>query len=146
MLLPELFASSATIHSSGYHFRGVGIMAQGTSFKQQCPSCEALVPVRDIAMVGKKIECPKCKDKFIVKSPSKKKDADEETPEPKANGKTAPAAPGRKPTSPTGETKKEKDQDPKKAAAKGKKIQEEDAKDEEGNGKKQKKAATSRFS
>ena len=53
-------------------------MAIGTSFKQQCPSCEALVPVKDASMVGKKIECPKCKDKFVVKSPSKKKSADDE--------------------------------------------------------------------
>ncbi|HWY86555.1 MAG TPA: DUF1559 domain-containing protein, partial [Gemmataceae bacterium] len=122
-------------------------MAIGTSFKQQCPSCEALVPVKDIALVGKKIECPKCKDKFIVKSPAKKKDAEEETPEPKVNGKTAPAAPGRKPAAPAGETKKGKDEDPKKAPAKGKQIQgEDDDKEGEPDAKKKKKAATSRFS
>ncbi|MCI0743697.1 MAG: hypothetical protein L0Y72_32095 [Gemmataceae bacterium] len=44
-------------------------MAIGTSFKQQCPSCEALVPVRDGSLIGKKIECPKCKYRFVVESP-----------------------------------------------------------------------------
>jgi len=69
-------------------------MAIGTSFKQQCPSCEAMVPVKDASLVGKKIECPKCKDKFIVKSPAKTeaKEVEEKPAAPtKANGKAAPA-------------------------------------------------------
>ena len=122
-------------------------MAIGTSFKQQCPSCEALVPVRDAAMVGKKIECPKCKDKFIVKSPATKNDTEEgETPKPKANGKTATAKapPGRKPVAPATDAKEGGDKDSKKEAAKGKKAP--DDSDDAGDGKKKKKAATSRFS
>ena len=69
-------------------------MATGTGFKQECPSCEALVPVKDISMVGKKIECPKCKDKFIVKSPEAKANAgsaaDEAAPKAKAIAKAPP--------------------------------------------------------
>ncbi len=41
-------------------------MAVSASFKQQCPSCEALVPIKDIGMVGKKIDCPKCKYRFVI--------------------------------------------------------------------------------
>src|SRR5271165_154130 len=71
-------------------------MAVGTGFKQQCPSCEAMVPVKDAALVGKKIECPKCKDKFIVQSPAKKQPDDEdEAGSAKAVGKTTPT--GKKP-------------------------------------------------
>lgn len=68
-------------------------MATGTSFKQECPSCKALVPVKDASMVGKKIECPKCKDKFIVKAPETKANGDAGIPA-KTNAK-APA--GKKP-------------------------------------------------
>jgi hypothetical protein len=45
-------------------------MAVTTGFKQQCPSCEALVPVKDAGMIGKKIDCPKCKYKFVVEQPA----------------------------------------------------------------------------
>ena len=41
----------------------------GSSFKQQCPSCEAWVPIRDTSLIGKKIECPKCKYRFVVTEP-----------------------------------------------------------------------------
>src|SRR4051794_29533514 len=41
-----------------------------TPFKQSCPSCEALVPIRDAALIGKKIECPKCKYRFVVEAPA----------------------------------------------------------------------------
>ena len=30
-------------------------MATTASFKQQCPSCEAWVPIRDSALIGRKI-------------------------------------------------------------------------------------------
>lgn len=40
------------------------------SFKQQCPSCEAMVPIKDANLVGKKIDCPKCKYRFVVEDPS----------------------------------------------------------------------------
>ncbi len=34
-----------------------------------CPSCEADVPIRSSALVGKKTECPKCKYRFTVPEP-----------------------------------------------------------------------------
>ena len=45
-------------------------MPANTSFKVMCPSCEAQVPVRDSALIGKKIECPKCKYRFVVEEPA----------------------------------------------------------------------------
>ena len=44
-------------------------MATTTSFKQQCPSCEAMVPIRDPGLIGRKIDCPKCKYRFVVEDP-----------------------------------------------------------------------------
>ena len=44
-------------------------MASQTSFKQQCPSCEAMVPIKDSSLVGSKIDCPKCKYRFVVEDP-----------------------------------------------------------------------------
>jgi hypothetical protein len=70
-------------------------MAIGTSFKQKCPSCEAMVSVKDASLVGKKVECPKCKDKFIIQPPPKKKaeDDEDEIEASKLKAKTAPAKP-----------------------------------------------------
>ena len=45
-------------------------MASAAGFKQQCPSCEALVPIRDPDLVGRKIDCPKCKYRFVVEDPA----------------------------------------------------------------------------
>jgi uncharacterized protein (TIGR03067 family) len=45
-------------------------MATSTSFKQQCPSCEAMVPIRDPGLIGRKIDCPKCKYRFVVEEPA----------------------------------------------------------------------------
>jgi hypothetical protein len=53
-------------------------MSTSTTFKQECPSCEALVPIRDPKLIGKKIECPKCKFKFVVKAPPDMEPEDEE--------------------------------------------------------------------
>jgi hypothetical protein len=64
-------------------------MATSTSFKQQCPSCEALVPIKDTSLVGRKIDCPKCKYRFVVAEPDKPADADGE-------GNGAPKKPGAK--------------------------------------------------
>lgn len=47
-------------------------MAVGTSYKQACPSCEAMVLIRDISLVGKKVECPKCKYRFQAEKPKGK--------------------------------------------------------------------------
>src|SRR5205809_1008718 len=61
-------------------------MATTTSFKQQCPSCEAMVPIRDPGLIGRKIDCPKCKYRFVVEKPAGDPDADADGG--KANGKT----------------------------------------------------------
>lgn len=39
------------------------------SFRQTCPSCEDPVLIKDLNLVGKKVDCPKCKYKFIVEPP-----------------------------------------------------------------------------
>ncbi|MEI7684905.1 MAG: DUF1559 domain-containing protein [Planctomycetota bacterium] len=51
----------------------------GMAFKQQCPSCEHQVPIRDASLVGKKIECPSCKYRFVVQKPARVA-ADDDTP------------------------------------------------------------------
>lgn len=48
-------------------------MASPATFKQQCPSCEAMITVKE-TMIGKKIECTKCKDKFIAERPEEDED------------------------------------------------------------------------
>ena len=48
-------------------------MAAATTFKQQCPSCEAMVSIKK-NLIGKKVECHKCKDKFIAKRPTDEDD------------------------------------------------------------------------
>jgi len=45
-------------------------MASTTSFRQQCPSCEAMVPIKDASLVGTKVDCPKCKYRFVVEDPA----------------------------------------------------------------------------
>jgi hypothetical protein len=47
------------------------------SFKQQCPSCETMVPIKDKSLVGRKIDCPKCKYRFVVESPEDEPEAEE---------------------------------------------------------------------
>jgi hypothetical protein len=42
----------------------------GPAFKQECPSCEAQVPIKDVSLVGKKVLCPKCKYAFVVAKPA----------------------------------------------------------------------------
>jgi hypothetical protein len=72
-------------------------MAATTSFKQQCPSCEAMVPIRDPGLIGRKIDCPKCKYRFVVEKP-KGRDDDEDEDAPRKgkrpNGTVAPGRPG----------------------------------------------------
>src|SRR5579862_656817 len=46
-------------------------MAISGSFKQPCPSCEASVPIKDASLIGKKVDCPKCKYRFVVEAPKK---------------------------------------------------------------------------
>lgn len=52
-------------------------MAVAGSFKQQCPSCEAMVLIKDRKLIGKKIDCTSCKYRFVVEAP---KGEAEETP------------------------------------------------------------------
>ncbi|MFO0880166.1 MAG: DUF1559 domain-containing protein [Gemmataceae bacterium] len=66
-------------------------MAAGTSFKQQCPSCEAMVPIRDPGLIGRKIDCPKCKYRFVVEEPARDEDEDEAPAKKKPDGKGAKA-------------------------------------------------------
>ncbi|MFN4261166.1 MAG: DUF1559 domain-containing protein [Gemmataceae bacterium] len=61
-------------------------MAASAAFKQACPSCEALVPIKDTKLVGKKIDCPNCKYRFVVKAPAEEGD----------NGQEESAAPAKK--------------------------------------------------
>src|SRR5437870_4547659 len=72
-------------------------MAIAVAFKQQCPSCEALVPVKDTGMVGKKIDCPKCKYRFVVEAPAEKEpgEAAEDTKKTPASKGTAVAPAGK---------------------------------------------------
>lgn len=67
-------------------------MATKAGFKQQCPHCEARVPIRDEKLIGEEIKCPKCKQPFVVEDLG---DADSDS---------APAA------APAGKVKKKKDQ------------------------------------
>ena len=65
-------------------------MVTATSFKQQCPSCEAMVPIKDKNLIGRKIDCPKCKYRFVVELPADVEAADEDekvVPAAKKNGK-----------------------------------------------------------
>src|SRR5262245_41010594 len=47
------------------------VMAVGSTFKQKCPSCEAMVSVQ-ASLIGKKVECSKCKYRFVVEDPVEK--------------------------------------------------------------------------
>ncbi len=71
-------------------------MAAASSFKQQCPSCEAMVPIRDPGLVGRKIDCPKCKYRFVVEAP------EEDETEAAEAAETKPAAKGKGPNGKAG--------------------------------------------
>jgi len=67
------------------------------SFKQMCPSCEAMVPVRDPQLIGKKIDCPKCKYRFVVEDPAEAEGPEEdEAPAKKKKGDKVASRPGAK--------------------------------------------------
>jgi len=42
----------------------------GGPFRQQCPSCEALILIKDPKQIGKKADCPKCKYRFVIERPA----------------------------------------------------------------------------
>ncbi len=72
-------------------------MAANISFKQQCPSCEAMVTIRDDNLIGKKIDCPKCKYRFVVEEPAEEEDEFEEEEAPaKKKGKAAKGKAGKR--------------------------------------------------
>ncbi len=71
------------------------LMATSTSFKQECPICEALVPIRDPKLIGKKIKCPKCEGTFVVKEPPEVEDEKEEAVTTKPGKKTKPGSNGK---------------------------------------------------
>ncbi len=54
-----------------------------SKYKERCPSCGAMIPITNPELVGKKINCPKCKSRFVVEGPSESEDdeEDEEAPE-----------------------------------------------------------------
>ncbi len=68
-------------------------MAVMSTFKQQCPSCEAMISVKE-SMIGKKVECTKCKDKFVAERP----DDEDDAPQVKASAKKDTKLNGKKNT------------------------------------------------
>ena len=42
----------------------------GGPFRQQCPSCEAMILIKDPKQIGKKADCPKCKYRFVIERPA----------------------------------------------------------------------------
>ncbi len=105
-------------------------MATATSFKQECPICEALVPIRDPKLIGKKIKCPKCEGPFVVKAPADEEDEAEEGVTEKPAKKAKAAGNG-----------KVTDKKPVKAAAKKGKASKDDDDDTDVKKKKQKKGS-----
>jgi len=73
-------------------------------FKQQCPSCEAMVLIKDRKQIGKKIDCPKCKYRFVVDEPKPagEEDIQVEVIEDEAPAAKAPAAKAKAEAAPAG--------------------------------------------
>jgi hypothetical protein len=46
-----------------------------TRFKVQCPSCAALGTIRDEGLLGRKIGCPRCKQRFFAEQPLEPKES-----------------------------------------------------------------------
>jgi hypothetical protein len=86
-------------------------MATQSSFKQQCPSCEAMVPIRDPKLIGRKIDCPKCKYRFVVEEPvDEVEEAEEAAPATKAKGGSTSVT-AKKPAGKAGTRRADDDQD-----------------------------------
>src|SRR5689334_3833085 len=101
-------------------------MASVTSFKQQCPSCEAMVPIRDPGLIGRKIDCPKCKYRFLVEEPAEQAEAEEEAPKGKKEAVTA-----KKPAAKAAPAKSSKEAVSAKKPAKGGKAKKSDDDDDD---------------
>ncbi len=52
-------------------------MSSVTGFKQQCPSCGGQITIKNPDLVGKKVDCPKCKTRFVVEEPGHDEDISE---------------------------------------------------------------------
>jgi hypothetical protein len=93
----------------------------GIAFKQPCPSCEHPIPIRDASFVGKKIECPKCKYRFIVQKPKAVAEESEPAAAPPAKGaKAAAAAVQTKTKAKTGALRHVEEEDVEESGGKGK--------------------------
>ena len=68
-------------------------MSSVASFKQTCPSCGGHITIKNPELIGKKVDCPKCKYRFVVESPD---GADQDAAPGEANGAPARKAAGRK--------------------------------------------------
>src|SRR5580692_6586412 len=87
-------------------------MAVTTTFKQECPTCGATVKLDD-KMIGKKVECTKCKDKFVAERPE---DEDDEAP----RGKKRAGVNGKKPAKDEDDVDVDEDEPVQTKAGKGK--------------------------
>jgi len=50
-------------------------MASNPGFTQLCPHCQIPLLLRDPSWIGKLVECPKCRNRFVVEDPAKKPSA-----------------------------------------------------------------------
>src|SRR5215471_1334993 len=48
-------------------------MSSITSFKQKCPSCGGQLTIKNSDLIGKNVDCPKCKHRFVVESPDEER-------------------------------------------------------------------------
>ena len=53
-------------------------MSSAVAFKTPCPSCNAPIAIKSHDFVGKKVDCPKCKYRFVVPAPDEGKPKTEE--------------------------------------------------------------------
>ncbi len=49
--------------------------SSATDFTQQCPECGVVLPIRNPALIGKNVDCPKCHTHFTVERPGGEDDA-----------------------------------------------------------------------
>jgi hypothetical protein len=89
---------------------GEMVMAVSPSFKQECPSCEAMVAIKDPSLIGKKVECAKCKYRFVVEDPVEQDEsavkAASGTGKKSSNGTKSSSLAKKKKTHPAGDGKK----------------------------------------
>ena len=68
-------------------------MTSTAGFKQQCPSCEAMIPIKDRKLIGRKVICPRCQYRFVVVDPDAQteEEAASEKPGPTTKAASSPA-------------------------------------------------------